>query len=72
MSHEYLFTNVKFAVIYVETKEEKAERAGIETTQNIVWKKKCTNAPSELPYHSLSFKKMNWVQTPIHLQSLIR
>lgn len=32
--HEYFFTHVKLADIYIETKEEKVVRAGIETTQN--------------------------------------
>lgn len=34
ISHECFFTHVKLADIYIETKEEKVVRAGIETTQN--------------------------------------
>lgn len=34
--YEYFFTHVKLADIYIETKEKKVVRAGIETTQNTV------------------------------------
>lgn len=36
-------------------------RAEFKIILNTAWKKNCTNAPSELPYCNLSFKKLNYL-----------